>query len=366
MKHTALYDQHTRLNAKLVDFSGWEMPIQYTSQIAEHQAVRTSVGLFDVSHMAIVDIQGTESIPFLRHLLANDIHKLKHNGQALYTCMLNEQGGIIDDLIAYRLRPDYFRCIINAACVTDDIAWIQQQAAAFSVVIEQPEDLCILALQGPQARTLATSLLPEPFQQAVTALKPFHAFHHDTGLIARTGYTGEDGLELVLPSKAANHFWERAMEAHVTPCGLAARDTLRIEAGLNLYGQDMDQRTSPLISNLAWTVSFTDPDRHFIGRKALIQEQHNGITEKLVGIAMTERGVLRNGQAIQFNNGTQGIITSGSFSPTLNHAIGFARVPIETSEQGSIVVRKKTIPVQLTSLPFVRQGKVCHPLQPII
>ena len=366
MKKTALFHQHTQLNAKIVDFSGWAMPTQYTSQIAEHNAVRSTAGLFDVSHMTVVDIQGKDASAFLRHLLANDIQKLKTDGQALYSCMLNENGGVIDDLIIYRLDTNNFRCVINAACCDKDIAWIQQQAAHFSVTIIQPNDYCIFALQGPDARSLASQLLPQALSQTVNELKPFHACAAEGTLIARTGYTGEDGLELILPSDLAIEFWQLAIKAGVTPCGLAARDTLRIEAGLNLYGQDMTQDTSPLISNLAWTVSFHDTARHFIGRTALTQQQEQGISEKLVGISMTERGVLRSGQVIHFNNGTEGTITSGSFSPTLNHAIGFARVPVDAPNHGSVIVRKKTTPIQITKLPFVRQGKPCQQLHPII
>ncbi len=357
MKKTALYDLHTELNAKIVDFSGWAMPIQYSSQLAEHNAVRTDTGLFDVSHMKAIDIIGEQAGQFLRFLLANDIEKLKFDGQALYSCMLNDNAGIIDDLIVYRLKSNHFRCVINAACYAKDLAWIQKKSNSYFVSVVEPKDMSILALQGPQSRTTACRLLPSEFSTNIQALKPFHAFTKNNMLIARTGYTGEDGLELILPNNIARDFWQQAIESGVTPCGLAARDTLRIEAGLNLFGQDMTEETSPLVSNLAWTISFEDTNRNFIGCKALEAQKQRGISEKLVGITMNERGVLRSGQVIHFENNQQGIITSGSFSPTLNRAIGFARVPTQAPCFGKIEIRKKMTSVELTKLPFVKHGK---------
>ena len=365
MNTTPLHAQHLALNAKMVDFFGWSMPLQYTSQMAEHRAVRTHAGIFDVSHMVIVDVTGSDTIPFFRHLLANDINKLKTPGQAIYSCMLNEQGNVIDDLILYYLSQNHVRCIVNAACRDKDLPWMHTIAQSFNVNIELPDDLTIIALQGPKAREIAIDILPQPFNQQPPSLKPFRAFYDNNSLIARTGYTGEDGLEILLPSQQANQLWQDAIAANVTPCGLAARDTLRIEAGLNLYGQDMDEQVSPLISNLEWTLSFDDPARDFIGKAALQQQITAGLQQKLVGVVMTEAGVLRNQQTISFPNGTEGIITSGSFSPILNHAIGFARVPIDAPQQGTISQRKKQVPVQLTGLPFVRKGKVCQSLQPV-
>lgn len=359
MKQTALHSQHVALQAKMVDFSGYSMPLQYQSQLQEHRAVRQYAGIFDVSHMVTITITGNDTLAFIRHLVANDIQQITA-GKAMYTCMLNPDGGVIDDLIVYYFNDQHCRLIVNAACASKDIAWMQQVATAFNTTITTPPDMAILAIQGPQALALAPSILPAPYQDSIAALKPFHTVSHDTGFIARTGYTGEDGFEIVVPNEQAMTIWQRALQANIMPCGLAARDTLRIEAGLNLYGQDMDEDTSPLIANLQWTVSLKDKKRDFIGKQAFIHQMQRGIEHKLVGIAMTQAGVLRNQQAIAFDHHDNGIITSGSFSPTLNHAIGFARVPIHAPTTGIIEHRKKITSVYLTALPFVRKGQACQ------
>lgn len=359
MKHTALHPQHVNAKAKLVDFSGWSMPMQYQSQLQEHRAVRNHAGIFDVSHMACVTITGKDTIAFLRYLVANDIQGIQP-GKAMYTCMLNSEGGIIDDLIVYFFNDQDCRCIINAGCTDKDWAWMQQVANNFDVTLNRPNDLCIIAIQGPKAIELGRSCLPTAAAHALDTLKPFATTLVEGGFIARTGYTGEDGFEIILPTNMATHVWQQAMTAGITPCGLGARDTLRIEAGLNLYGQDMDENTSPYEAALSWTVSLHDTERSFIGKDALIQRVNQGVTHQLVGVAMTLPGVLRNQQIITLNNETTGIITSGTFSPILNHAIGFARVSLDSPTQGTVINRKKPCQVYLTKMAFVRKGQACQ------
>lgn len=355
-KRTALYEQHRSAGAQLVDFAGWEMPLHYGSQIEEHRWVRRAAGMFDVSHMAVVDLTGPETKDFLRKLLANDVAKLTQPGKALYSCMLNEQGGVVDDLIVYFIGENDYRLVVNAGCRDKDLAWMRKQSSGFSVEITERTDLSIVAVQGPAAIDLLVSMLQAPLDEKLRALKPFNFFIEQGVQIARTGYTGEDGVEMIVPNELVAGLWEDLLNEEVKPCGLGARDTLRLEAGLNLYGHDMDETTSPLVSNLAWTVSFKDPARQFIGRDALEQEKEKGIEKKLVGLVMTEPGVLRDHQAVFIEGVGEGEITSGSFSPILNHAIAFARVPAATGSEAEVERRGKRVNVQITSVPFVKKG----------
>lgn len=356
---TPLYDCHVKAGAKLVDFSGWDMPLHYGSQIEEHHVVRQSAGLFDVSHMGVVEVKGEGVIDYLRYLLANDIEKLKNPGDALYTCMLNDNGGIIDDLIAYRFSDAHFRLVINAGCREKDIAWLEKVAAQFSVELTVRQDVCLLALQGPNA----IDALKHPFGQAVVdqiaTLKPFKSLLMEDGsVIARTGYTGEAGVEMMLPVETALRVWDTLLANDVKPCGLGARDTLRLEAGLNLYGNDMTEETSPLNSNLAWTVSFKDESRDFIGKTPLLAQKASGVSEILIGLLMTERGVLRAHQKVMIEGVGEGEITSGTFSPTIGHAIAMARVPVGEAQAAKVERRGDWLPVQIVQLPFVRNGEV--------
>ena len=354
MQQTALHPLHQTANAKCVDFAGWSMPLHYGSQLEEHRQVRQHAGIFDVSHMGVVDIIGDDSIDFLRQLLANDINKLK-NCHALYTCMLNETGGIIDDLIVYRLTKNHFRLVINASRRTVDLEWMKQQATHLNnIQIELQKNLCILAIQGPKAIELLQPIINTP----IDTIKKFHCHQYNDMMIARTGYTGEDGVEIILPEAAAVELWQSCMQAGIAPCGLGARDSLRLEAGLNLYGQDMDESTSPLSSNLTWTVCFKDEDRNFTGKAALLKEQEIGSSEQLVGIVMTSPGVLRSQQTITDNKDFRGSITSGGFSPTLGHAVGFARIP-NTKDIPSLFTerRGKLTPLSIVKPPFVKQTK---------
>lgn len=353
---TPLYEQHLQAGGKIVDFAGWDMPLHYGSQLEEHHIVRRDAGMFDVSHMGPVDVTGTDAKKFLRYLLANDVERL-YPGKALYTCLLNEQGNIIDDLIVYCLEQDRYRIVVNAGTRQKDLAWFQKQAANFNVVIKERTDLAIIAIQGPQARVKATEVLSAEQKELTANLKPFHAIENNGWLIARTGYTGEDGFEVMVPATQAADFWEKLISVGVKPCGLGARDTLRLEAGMNLYGSDMDETVSPLESNLTWTVMFEPADRDFIGRKALEVQQQQGIKNKLVGLVLEERGVLRGHQKVIVEGIGEGEITSGTFSPTLGFSVALARVPANTGENCFVLIRDKQTPVRVVKPPFVRNGK---------
>lgn len=351
-KKTPLYKQHQKLNALLVDFSGWQMPLHYGSQIQEHHAVRNAVGLFDVSHMGVVDIHGKNTFSFLRFLLANDVAKMSP-GSALYSCMLNDAGGVIDDLIVYCVSNNYFRLVINAGCREKDTAWLQKQVTKFDVTLTLRDDLCLLALQGPHFLTALKNVFDEAIVKQVAQLKSFQFINTvaDT-VIARTGYTGEPGVEIILPPNQAIKIWETLIQAGVQPCGLGARDTLRLEAGYNLFGADMTENTSPLISNLSWTVSFKDESRDFIGKNALLIEKQKGISQQLIGLILESKGVLRNHQKIKCSAG-MGEITSGSFSPTLNKAIALARIPMCNDATALVERRGEWLNVKIVKPKFI-------------
>ena len=354
-KKTVLNDSHRALGARMVDFGGWDMPLNYGSQIEEHHQVRRDAGMFDVSHMTALDIHGAGARDFLRRLVANSVDKLKTPGKALYACMLDEQGGVIDDLIIYFLAEDRFRVVVNAATRDKDLAWIGRQAEGFAVDIRERRDLAIIAVQGPNARAKVAGLLSPEAAQAAMALGRFSACETDGMFIARTGYTGEDGFELMLPVEAAADLWQRLLAAGVAPAGLGARDTLRLEAGMSLYGQDMDESVSPFEAGLGWTVAL-DAGRDFIGRAALEAQKAAGVPRQVVGLVLDEKGVLRHGQGVQTAAGA-GEITSGTFSPTLGKAMALARVPAGELGQVSVDVRGRQLPVRVVKYPFVREGQ---------
>lgn len=356
--HTPLYQAHVDAGARMVDFGGWEMPINYGSQIEEHNKVRNAAGMFDVSHMTVVDIKGADARAFLSYLLANDVAKLNTPGRALYSCMLDQQGGIIDDLITYYLEENFFRMVVNAATHDKDMAWIKLQADDFNVVVDERPELAMVAVQGPQARQIVIAMLPEGDAERAQALKPFSAAQLGDLFIARTGYTGEDGFEVSMPADVAVQFWDECLAAGVAPCGLGARDTLRLEAGMNLYGQDMDETVTPLQSALGWTVAMQD-DRDFIGKKALLKQKQEGAGSKLVGLILQDRGVLRPGQKIITEAG-EGVTTSGSFSPTLQKAIAFARIPSAAKDTCQVDIRGKLLDCKIVRPPFARNGVVCE------
>jgi glycine cleavage system T protein (aminomethyltransferase) len=356
---TPLYKQHAELGAKIVDFGGWDMPLHYGSQIEEHHAVRTAAGAFDVSHMTIVDISGSGAKAFLRKLLANDVAKLTVSGKALYSCMLNAEGGVVDDLITYYLDDEHYRMVVNAATREQDLAWITSQTAGFEVTISEQPDLAMIAVQGPLARERAASLLDPAIRDAALALKPFHALDAGELFIARTGYTGEDGWEIVMPPADAVTFWNELVAAGVRPCGLGARDTLRLEAGMNLYGTDMDLTTSPLASGLGWTIAWEPADRQFTGRDALEQQRASGPLPRFCGLLLEDRGVLRNHLRVVVPGLNDGEITSGGFSPTLGRSIAMARLPAGDYDRAQVEVRGKLLDVRVVKPPFVRNGKAC-------
>jgi len=342
----------------MVDFVGWAMPINYGSQIDEHHHVRTGAGMFDVSHMTVVDIRGAQARAFLSRLLANDVAKLKTRGKALYSCMLNENGGVIDDLIVYFMAEDWFRMVVNAATRDKGLAWLERQGAGFSIAVTEHHELAMIAVQGPLARAAVHSLLPPSVVDVLLECKPFTAIEHDSMFIARTGYTGEDGYEILVPGNEAEDLWNALLDEGVKPCGLGARDTLRLEAGMNLYGQDMDEEVTPLESGLAWTVAMKD-ERDFIGRPVLERQLSEGLRNKLVGLVLEGRGVLRPHQPVSTAAG-DGVTTSGSFSPTLQRAIAFARVPVAAQDHCTVDVRGKHLPARIVQPPFVRNGKACE------
>ncbi len=353
---TPLYDSHVAANARMVDFGGWDMPVNYGSQIEEHHIVRRDAGMFDVSHMCVVDLAGARTRECLRHLLANDVAKLKVPGKALYSCMLNEAGGVIDDLIVYFLSESAFRLVVNAGTRDKDIAWITAQAMAYGVTVTPRADLAMIAVQGPNARAKAATLLGE-YAAAALQVPPFSGAACGSCFVARTGYTGEDGWEIMLAATEAPAFWQKLIQAGVAPCGLGARDTLRLEAGMNLYGNDMDESVSPLESGLAWTVAFEPADRSFIGRAALDAQRARGNLRKFVGLVLEERGVLRGHQKVMAGAAGEGELTSGTFSPTLERSIGFARVPAATGETVQVDIRGKLLNARVVKLSFVRNGK---------
>lgn len=357
-QRTALYDTHLNAGARMVDFGGWDMPINYGSQIEEHHQVRRAAGMFDVSHMTIVDLRGPRVRGFLSGLLANDVAKLQTPGKALYSCMLNEQGGVIDDLITYYLDEQWFRMVVNAATRAKDLAWIRARAEPFGLDIEEREDLAMIAVQGPQARQAALDQMADVDAPRAAELAPFNAAELDGRFVARTGYTGEDGFEIALPAADAPRLWSALRQAGVAPCGLGARDTLRLEAGMNLYGQDMDEQVTPLECGLAWTVAMKD-DREFTGRAALEAQQAAGVPNTFVGLVLEDRGILRHGQTVHTEQG-EGVLSSGSFSPTLEVAIGMARVPAGVGERCQVDIRGRLLKARVVRPPFVRNGQACE------
>lgn len=354
---TPLYETHVAAGARLVDFGGWDMPVHYGSQIEEHHAVRRSAGMFDVSHMLGVDVSGEHAGAYLRRLLANDVARLHRPGKALYSCMLNDAGGVIDDLIVYCLGADSYRLVVNAGNREKDLAWMMRHAAGFRLEVRARTDLAMIAVQGPQARSCAAPLLAEHGAQAL-ALEPFSGRQLASYFISRTGYTGEDGWEIMLPAEQAPALWASLQQATIRPCGLGARDTLRLEAGMNLYGNDMDEQVSPLECALAWTVAFEPAERDFIGRAALRAQQAAGVARKLVALVLQERGVLRSHQKVLVPGIGEGQITSGTFSPTLQRSIGLARVPAASGAAVLVEIRGRQLPAQVVKPPFVRHGRV--------
>ena len=357
-RRTPLYDLHVQQGARMVDFGGWDMPVNYGSQIEEHHAVRRDAGIFDVSHMCVIDARGARVREFFSKLLANDVAKLTQPGKALYSCMLNEAGGVIDDLIVYFLTEAWFRVVVNAGTRDKDLAWMRGIAPQFGVELEERADLAMLAVQGPAARDKVAGLLPAEQRAAALSLEVFFGREIKHWFVARTGYTGEDGFEIMLPAGEAAGVWRTLNERGVKSAGLGARDTLRLEAAMNLYGNDMDETQNPLESGLAWTVSFENPARDFIGRKALESLKAAGLAKKFVALLLEDRGVLRGHQKVIVAGVGEGEITSGTFSPTMEKSIALARVPRATGTAVQVDVRGKLLNARVVKAPFVRHGKI--------
>ncbi|WP_210397150.1 glycine cleavage system aminomethyltransferase GcvT [Motiliproteus sediminis] len=359
---TAIYQQHLAMGAKVVDFGGWDMPLHYGSQKEEHHQVRQDAGMFDVSHMTVVDVKGNDARDYLRYLLANDVDRLKVEGKALYTGMLSQDGGVIDDLIVYRMGTpgssgEWFRLVVNCGTREKDLRWMAEQAARYEVALTERPELAMIAIQGPNALAKTRSVVSESKGRVIDSLSVFQGLPVEGWFIARTGYTGEDGLEIMVPEDEAADFWQALADADVAPCGLGARDTLRLEAGMNLYGSDMDESVSPLAANMGWTIAWEPAERAFIGREALEHQRAQGLVLKQVGLVLEERGVLRGHQKVIVEGVGEGEITSGSFSPTLNLSIALARVPAATGDTAEVEIRGKRLPVKVIKPGFVRHGK---------
>lgn len=375
-QRTPFYQSHLDADGKLVDFSGWELPINYGSQIEEHEAVRTDAGMFDVSHMVVTDVVGAEAKVWLQKLLANDVAKLKTVGKAIYSGMLNAEGGIIDDLIVYRMNEadTEYRIVSNAATRDKDLAQFEKVAADFEVKLTERPELAMLAVQGPNAIEKLKAAKPT-WSAVLDELKPFvgadlNDIEGPDWFVAKTGYTGEDGVEVILHGDHAADFYALLLTHDIKPAGLGARDTLRMEAGMNLYGHDMDETVSPYECGMAWTLALKD-ERDFIGREALVakrkQAKADGTAMKQVGLLLESRGVLREGMEVVINDaegadsGLRGIITSGTFSPTLKQSIAIARVPDSVADDAVVQVdlrgKGKFVDLRVIKLPFVRNGQ---------
>ncbi len=361
LQKTVLVEVHQDLGGKMVDFGGWLMPVNYGSQIEEHHHVRRAAGMFDVSHMTVVDLTGRDAKTFLQFLLANDVDKLKQEGKALYSGMLNEQGGVIDDLIVY-LRNEGYRLVVNCATREKDLAWMSAVAENFDVELQERDDLAMIAVQGPLARARLHECVDAEnvgILENLTAFAAAQLAGEQSGwFVGRTGYTGEDGYEVMLPGNKAEALWRQLVAAGVVPCGLGARDTLRLEAGMNLYGHEMDEDTSPLVANMGWTVAWEPAERDFIGRAALEAERAKGVEQKLVGLVLETRGVLRAEQEVVLpGSDARGVITSGTFSPTLGYSIALARVPVNIGDHCQVMMRNKPVDVKVVKPVFVRNGE---------
>jgi aminomethyltransferase len=354
LKRTPLYQTHADAGAKLVDFGGWDMPLNYGSQIEEHHAVRRDAGMFDVSHMCPVDVKGAQSRAFLHKLIANNVDKLTVVGKALYSGMLNEAGGVIDDLIVYWRGGDSWRVVVNASTAEKDLAHMATVAAPFGVMLTPRRDLAMIAVQGPNARAKVLQVRPD-WKAACEPLMVFQATEMGENFIARTGYTGEDGFEIMVPMNDAAALWADLSAAGVAQCGLGARDTLRLEAGMNLYGNDMDETVSPLDAGMGWTVD-RKTERDFIGRAAL---DRDGQKSAFVGLKLLDKGVIRGHMKVMTPHG-DGEITSGTFSPSMSVSIALARVPraVQIGDTVQVDIRGKGVNALVVKPPFVRNGQV--------
>lgn len=354
LKRTPLFEAHRQAGARLMEFGSWEMPAHYGSQIEEHHAVRQRSGIFDVSHMLAVDVQGTQAREYLRQLLANDIDRVRHDGQAIYTCMLNAQGGVVDDLIVSRIENQPWRLVLNAGCADKDLAWMQSLAQDYDVQVIPRHDLAMVAIQGPQAKAALMQVRPA-WQTVLEGLPRFTAAQIGDTQVSRTGYTGEDGYEVALPASEVQALWDDLIAAQVQPCGLGARDTLRLEAGLPLYGHEMTETVLPVNAGLQWTVCLRDAERDFTGRQAVETTPQSA---QLMGLVLQARGVMRAEMLVKTEFGP-GEVTSGTMSPTLGVSVAMARLPLacKAGDAVTVEIRGQAVPAVICALPFVRNGK---------
>jgi len=364
---TVLNDTHRALGARMVDFGGWDMPINYGSQIEEHHAVRRDAGMFDVSHMTVIDLHGPRTREFLRHLLANSVDKLKVSGKALYSCMLNERGGVIDDLIVYFFDDAHYRLVVNAATRDKDLAWIEAQAKAFDVTVKERPEFAMIAVQGPNARGKVIALLHEGDRPRIEKLGKFAAAaaqgpHGMPLFVARTGYTGEDGFELFCDPADAVPLWHAVQEAGepfgITPAGLGSRDTLRLEAGMPLYGNELDRETNPYEAGMGRLVKLEKGA--FAGSAALARIREHGPRRRLVGLVMRETAIPRHGYPVLVDGLEAGTVTSGTASPTLGEKIAMAYLPAEAAAIGAevqVVVRERPYRAEQVKLPFYKRPR---------
>jgi aminomethyltransferase len=362
LKRTPLFDAHVAAGAKMVDFGGFEMPLKYTGETAEHMAVRTGVGVFDVSHMGEAVITGKGALAAMQRLLTNDAAKIK-DGQAMYAGLLNEKGGFVDDVVAYRFSAERFLVCLNAGNQDKDFTWMRAviAASALDCVVENVgAQWSQLAVQGPKAVDVVATLCGE----SVRSIEGYHFVEGSiggaAGIIARTGYTGEDGFELYVKNDQARAVWDAVVAAGAVPCGLACRDTLRLEAGMCLYGNDIDDDVTPLQANLGWIVKLENRPP-FIGMEALQKQKAAGLTKVLRGLVMVERGIARHGYDVVDDHGSKiGIVTSGTQAPFVNKPIAFAYVDKAHAEPGASVfvsIRDKPVKATVTKLPFYKRTK---------
>ncbi|MGE5220113.1 MAG: glycine cleavage system aminomethyltransferase GcvT [Chloroflexota bacterium] len=358
MKRTPLFSAHRRAGAKMVEFAGWEMPVQYQGVIEEHLAVRSRAGLFDVSHMGEIEIRGAGAMELCQSITVNDVSRMKVF-QAQYNLLLNESGGVIDDVIFYRLEPDAFFICVNASNSDKDFAWIQERAGGKVMAANVSAEYAQLALQGPRAEAILRPLSP----LALAELRRFAFQFADVAgvrcLVARTGYTGEDGFEIYCDSAQAEQLWSALLQAGaadaLVPVGLGARDTLRLEMAYPLYGHELDESTTPLEAGLDWVTKFSKGN--FIGREVLLRQKQQGVERKLVGLEMLEPGIARGGYPL-FKHGVRiGVVTSGTKSPSLGRAIALAYIVAAEAALDNVVeveIRGRKIPAKIVSLPFYR------------
>ncbi len=359
VRRTPLYNVHVAAGAKMVEFGGWLMPIQYEGILKEHQAVRSAAGLFDVSHMGEIRISGQGARDFLQKLVTNDVSRLKP-GCALYSPMCNPQGGTIDDLLVYQLEDDQYLLVVNAANIQKDYDWVKSQAASSVIIENVSEKTCQLALQGPAAQRILQKITAIDLRDIKYFCFVYGRVEGVECLVSRTGYTGEDGFELYFPAEHAEDLWQAILAAGqlggVKPVGLGARDTLRFEACLALYGHELTDEISPLMAGLGWTVKFNKPE--FIGREALLKEKEAGPTHRLVGFEMIDRGIPRQGYPLYKEDREVGWVTSGTFAPTLEKNLGLAYVAVQWAETGGeldVMVRNKPLKARIVQKPFYKR-----------